>query len=324
VGVRKEAEARRGRVAAADTASLLRHLHDGTQIQREAAVARLRVIGRPAFTSLARLIHQAQLAPTARAAALAALEGMDEPRAVPTACAALDTPDDAVALAAIAVLRGWVTHEHGIGAVEALTVAALDRARGTPVRLAALDALSELPPHLVAPVRATSALEPSPPPTSDAARSLEWLARFDDTASLSAVHEVLSAAREAERGAPSERQQRDWARVRAAAHLALATRGSRLGLYDLRDTFSTATQPLPLDLLTALARVGDEHCLEPLARAWTAAADEPWWQARLAEAAADLIGRCGLSGRHAVVKRLRVRWPAFTARVAAATPQPRR
>jgi hypothetical protein len=128
---------------------------------------------------------------------------------------------------------------------------------------------------------------------------------------------VLSTAREAERTSRSERQKHDWARVRGAAHVLLARRGSRLGLYDLREALGVATSPLPLDYLTAIAQVGDDSCLEPLARAWAAIGDEPWWRERLADTAGDLVRRLGLSGRHAVVKRVRVRWPAFYVRLTA-------
>jgi hypothetical protein len=95
--------------------------------------------------------------------------------------------------------------------------------------------------------------------------------------------------------------------------VALARRGSRLALYDLRDTFGAATRPLPLDFLTAIAAVGDESCHDPLARAWGRAGTEPWWQTRLAEAAHDVMARRGLSGRHATVRRLRDKWPQFHA-----------
>jgi hypothetical protein len=131
------------------------------------------------------------------------------------------------------------------------------------------------------------------------------------TASLSTVHDVLSSARESERTSGSRRD--EWRRVRGAAHLALARRGSRLALYDLRDAFGAATAPLPLDYLTAIATVGDDTCLEPLARAWAAASGEPWWQARLSEAAGDVVARGGLTGRHASLKRLGTKWPAFHA-----------
>jgi hypothetical protein len=84
-----------------------------------------------------------------------------------------------------------------------------------------------------------------------------------------------------------------------------------VALYDLREAFDAAEGPLPLDFLTAIALQGDLTCLEPMARAWAAAPAERWWRSRLQEAASDILRREGLSGRHAVVKRVRTKWPGF-------------
>jgi hypothetical protein len=99
--------------------------------------------------------------------------------------------------------------------------------------------------------------------------------------------------------------------MRGAAHLALAHRGSRVAVYDLRESFDRARTPLPADFLAAAARVGDESCLEPMARAWAGAKGEPWWRSRLMEAAADIVSRLRLTGRHATLKRLRDKWNGF-------------
>ena len=99
--------------------------------------------------------------------------------------------------------------------------------------------------------------------------------------------------------------------MRGAAHLALAHRGSRVAVYDLRESFDRASAPLPADFLAAAARVADESCLEPMARAWSAAKSEPWWRSRLMETGADVVGRLKLTGRSATLKRLRVKWPGF-------------
>jgi len=79
----------------------------------------------------------------------------------------------------------------------------------------------------------------------------------------------------------------------------------------LRETLERTATPLPPDFVTAIARVGDATCLEPLARAWAASRAEPAWQTRLAECARDLKIRLKLSGRHAAVKRVRDKWPGF-------------
>ncbi len=305
-------------MTAGEVARLLEQLGDEQAIRREAAVARLRVLGTRAVPALTRVIDST--APAAqRAAALAALEGMDDPRALHTARRAIGAAETSVAVAAVAVLRSWLHHERGTDALEALTVATLDRERDGTVRLASLDALSDLPPHLVAPIRATSALETADTPPDDPTSALAWLASRGANTSLSGIHEALGTARDAERLATNDAQRDDWRRVRGAAHVLLARRGSRMALYDLRDTLGSATQPLPLDFLTALSAVGDDTCLEPLARAWSTASAEPWWQARVAETAADIIGRCGITGRHATIRRLREKWPSFPVLTGAAS-----
>jgi hypothetical protein len=291
-------------------ARLVEQLGDTQAIRRDAAVARLRVIGARAVPTLVRVAESSAPA-LQRAAALAALEGTDDSRALKAAQRAVGAAETGVAIAAVGVLRSWLNHEHGTDALEALTIVTLDRERDGAVRLAALDALSDLPPHLVAPIRATSALETSDTPPDDPTRALAWLASRGTNTSLSGVHEALGAARDAERLATTDARRDAWQRVRGAAHVLLARRGSRLALYDLRDTLGNATRPVPLDFLSALSTVGDDTCLEPLARAWSLASAEPWWQARLAETAADIVARCGITGRHAVIKRLREKWPAF-------------
>jgi hypothetical protein len=289
-------------------------------VRRDAAVARLRVLGARAVPLLVTFVASGATV-GARTAALAALEGSEDVRAVTAARQALAGSDTGLALAAIGVLRGWLAQEQGTDALEALTVAALDRARDGAVRLAALDALSDLPPHLVAPIRANSAINAiaGERPPAEPGGTLEWLAAHGTAASLATVHGVLSAAREAERTAAGSRLEGDWRRVRGAAHLALARRGSRLALYDLRDAFDGSRAPLPTDFLAAVAAVGDDSCLEPLARAWALGAGEPWWQGRLAEAAADIVTRVGLTGRHATIRRLKAKWPRFHAVIARRT-----
>jgi HEAT repeat protein len=297
-------------MTAGEVARLVEQLGDARSVRRDAAVARLRVMGTRAVPALVR-VADSSAPPLQRSAALAALEGTDDPRALKTAQRAVAAADTNVAIAAVAVLRSWLNHERGTDALEALTVVTLDRERDGAVRLAALDALSDLPPHLVAPIRATSALETSDTPPDDPTRALAWLASRGTHASLSGIHEALGTARDAERLATTDARRDEWLRVRGAAHVLLSRRGSRLALYDLRDTLGAATRPLPLDFLTALSAVGDDTCLEALARAWSLASAEPWWQSRLVETAADIIGRCGITGRHAAVRRLREKWPTF-------------
>ena len=248
----------------------------------------------------------------ARAAAISVLESFDDTRAIPLALTALKDADADVALAAVGVLRGWLTREDGTQALDAITAAALDKRRDGSVRLAALDALSELPPELVAPIRERAPVDAGDRPALDDPPSLgAWLAEHGATAPFSALHAAVAGAREREQAESPGRRRDEWTRMRGAAHLALAHRGSRVAVYDLREAFDVARQPLPADFLAAAARVADESCLEPMARAWAGAKAEPWWRSRLMESASDIVSRLRLSGRHATMKRIRDKWPGF-------------
>ena len=274
-------------------------------------MARLRVMGPRALPHLAALI-ESTAPPSARAAALSVLEGFDETRVIALARTALQELDSDVALAAIGVLRGWLTREDGTQALEAVTAAALDKRRDGTVRLAALDALSELPPELVAPIRERAPVDSGDQPALDDPAALgAWLAEHGATAPLSALYAAVTGAREREQADSLARRRDEWARMRGAAHLALANRGSRVAVYDLRESFDRAQTPLPADFLAAAARVADESCLEPMARAWSVSKGEPWWRSRLMESAYDIVSRLKLTGRSATLKRLRAKWPGF-------------
>jgi hypothetical protein len=285
-------------------------LLDGHADRREAAVARLRIIGARAIPELVTLVRSDAPA-DARAAALKALEGSQESRAADLALGALGDSDTNVAVAAIAVLRTWVTRETRPTVLDALTGVALDPARTDVVRLAALDALSELPRDLVQPVLLQASREAlAAGAVEEPAGAREWLATHPD-ASLSELHALVTTIREHERREPAARVIQDWIVTRGAVHAALARRGSRVALYDLRESFDAAQSPLPLDFLTAVTAVGDTSCVEPLARAWAGSPREAWWRTRLSEAAADILRREKLTGRSAAVKRVRAKYPGF-------------
>jgi HEAT repeat protein len=92
---------------AGEVARLVEQLGDAQAIRRDAAVARLRVIGARAVPALARVV-ESSAPPLQRAAALAALEGTDDPRALKSAQRAVATAETSVAIAAVAVLRSWL------------------------------------------------------------------------------------------------------------------------------------------------------------------------------------------------------------------------
>jgi hypothetical protein len=320
-----------------EIARLIADLRDGDAVAREAASARLRIIGARALTQLAALVHDERNA-AVRVAALATIEGIDHAHIADIAIDALADSDVDVRTAAIPVLRAWMSREPGTRVLEALTGVALDRAQPTTVRLAALDALSDLPRDIVQPIlerapdssamavrdanrrtalfgRAamrpdTAKADAGPPAFTDPQTAREWIGAHDD-ASLSVLHDIVVTAREHERTDAATARQRDWMVVRGGVHALLARRRSRVALYDLREAFDAARSPLPLDFLTAIAAIGDGTCLEPLARAWAATSTETWWRERLSEAAADIMHREQITPRSALMKRLRAKWPEF-------------
>ena len=292
-----------------EVARLLGELRDSDPVRRDAAIARLRIVGARATRALTALALSSE--PTAtRAAALKALEGADDPHAVEAAFALMADTEPRIAAAAIGVLRQFVTREQGTRLLDALTRTALDTSRDGTVRLAALDAVAQLPHHLVAPLLEQAALG-TPPHAADEPSALhDWLSTNRDTP-LSDVHALIVRLREHEREEPSDVRREQWTRTRGAAHAVLASRRSTVAVYDLRETFDAATAPLPADFLTAIAAVGDASCLESMARAWAAVPGEAWWRTRLADAAGDIMRREKVTGRSAVVKRVRARWPGF-------------
>ena len=70
-----------------------------------------------------------------------------------------------------------------------------------------------------------------------------------------------------------------------AAHVALANRGSRLTVYDLRESLESAVAPLPVDFLAAR-----EH--------------HAWWRAHLADAFRAIVAREKVTRRHRLVKQI--------------------
>lgn len=305
---------------------LVTTLTDGSPVERESAIARLRVIGARAVDRLVALAGSGA-APVGRAAALKALEGIDDPRVRDAAIAALSDTDVNVATAAAAAARAWLSSEPDAHALDALTALALDRSRPASARLAALDALAELPRGIVQPVLLRVAADDpgmaarvgtdragDEPSSGDPADIRAWLAEHGIKAPLSAIHDRIAEIRERERHEPPGRRQEEWRTARGAAHAVLARRGSRVALYDLRETFDAAEGPLPLDFLKAVARIGDATCLEPLARAWAAAAGDRWWRDHLARTAHDIAAREKLTSRHTVIKRLKNKYPDFMPR----------
>jgi hypothetical protein len=299
------------RRSSSDIDRLIADLESSDSIHRDAAVARLRILGRRALPRLIDLISAHQSSGV-RAIALDALEGLDDVRVIDVAFHALRDGSVEVVIAALGVLRGWVAEETGTRLLDAITTIAVDRSRDARVRVAALAALSELPEHLVRPIR-----DQAPPPESagpsldDPVQVREWIQAYGADASLSTLHELITRTREREHAESSSRLRSEWLQARGRAHQALAKRDSLVALYDLRETFEAATGALPQSFLSTAAAIGDASCLEPLARAWAAAGKDLDWNHQLSTTAATIMRREKLTGRSAAVKKLRANFPGF-------------
>ena len=174
-----------------DIDRLIADLQSSDSIRRDAAVARLRILGSRALLRLVDLVASDASAPV-RALALNALEGINDVRAIDAAVDALQDGDIEVTIGALGVLREWVAEETGTRLLDAITAIAVDRTRDARVRVAALAALSELPEHLVRPIR-----DQAPPPESagpsldDPTAIREWIQAYGSSATLSTLHALI-------------------------------------------------------------------------------------------------------------------------------------
>jgi HEAT repeat protein len=326
--------------------TLIADLRSPHTVTRDAAVARLTVIGGRAVQKLLDMTVDAAVESTARLAAFRALEAIADLRALEPALTAIDDTEATIAVAAIDLARVFLRTARGVLVLDRLTAVALDRHRPTDVRVAALTALGDLDPLTVQPVIAqlrqdpdaavaAAATAPSASQAKDGgsvegrigASPDEWpdepealrraIVSASSRLSLTTLHQMVTRARakeEIETGAARA----EWTAVRAAAHAALAQRGSRLALYDLRETIESAKEPVSVELLAALTTLGDVSCLDALAAAYSRAATdasgrEDWWHRSLADAFRTIVRRDGVTKRHAAVKKIEKRWPGLFA-----------
>ena len=319
-------------------------LVSGDARRREMALARLAVIGPRATTALMSVANGSAQPDEARVAAFEALEAIGDARAVTAAITAVSASPEPVAVAAVGVL-GRLAREKDTRATRAfdqLAALALSSTAATVLRLAALTALEGQPERLLKPIYAALARDPASKVVARVTRrqagaveSLETLvakglpsdpdvtaavARDDgERAPLMALKRAVDAVRAREAQTPDAATRERWTVVRGVLHQHLASRGSRLALYDLREALEGARGPLPVGFLSAAAVLGDTSCLTPLARAWVESGqDDRWWRDHLAEAFGAIVAREGLTRRHPVLKSILERWPAAGVLVATA------
>lgn len=312
----------------------------GEDIAREAAIARLAVLGRRAADHLVRAYADADR-PRTRLGILRALEGGGDPRAVRLAREVLASSTASPLLdETLGVLRSFLNApdaDAARDALDALVAAALDSTLPDAMRIGAFDALRDLDPEIVNPLRQRlgrdrdpvvrrhaggdegpqhgSALEDAAAgdlPSPDALKHL--VAEHAAGARLTELQRLIDAIRAEETREDDPSRRAEWRIVRGMLHQALAARGSRLALYDLKDSL-LAPERLPVGFLAALEEIGDASCLEPLAAAYDASSrsSDPWWRDHLAGAFRAIVHREGLTRRHTAIKRLMARWPTAAA-----------
>ncbi|MEO7276202.1 MAG: hypothetical protein ABIX28_25645 [Vicinamibacterales bacterium] len=325
--------------AAAEIRLLVDALSGADDVARESAAARLRVIGPRAIERLLGAYDKARAA-TARATLLRVLEPIADGRCVGPARDALTTGDADLASAGAALLRGLVDAADprvANDALEALIAVALDESGPPDARRSAAEVLRDLPAVMRAgilgalgPADAAAPVPEVTPPLAADQRAEVWRAALDGQlperpsalrealtahapdASLSELQKLVDAIRtqEAAAGGPAP----EWLVLRGAVHQVLASRGSRIALYDLRETLERSSSPLPVSFLSALHTIGDRACLEPLAEACAhAPAREAWWRQQLTSAFRAIMTREQLTVRSALVKKIVAKWPGIVA-----------
>ncbi|MGV3518478.1 hypothetical protein [Luteitalea sp.] len=323
--------------------------HDAVAV--EAAIARLAIIGRPALrlvvqqlatadqTHLPRLLRVLErIGDPGTLGAIRPLLGHAAPEvagaAVDAMGALLDARETAVAS----------------GALDALTATLLDTSRADVVRVRALEAIASAPERsetydadVLEPLRDQLRRDPSaalrdavaapPPGGEDAAPALDGdacleavaagtlptapevlrqaLATHGPDAPLTILHRVIERVRVHERAVAPDLVE-GWRVVRAAAHLALAARGSRLAIYDLRESLEVLGEQTPVGMLSALQQVGDASVLDAVAEAWQAS-DNAWFKGQLTGIFRAVVDREKLTRRHAAVKKITARLPETVA-----------
>ncbi len=268
-----------------DVRALLQALgQDGDR--REAAIARLTILGSRVIPRLIAAFESTNERDR-QTAILRVLEAIADERVLPVAQAAVAAGGD-VAVAGIVVLRELLTKTirgADVRALDLLLAIARDGAADRRLRAAALAALESAPADVREAVRALG--KPEDPAEAlwqdalaghlpDNPRELrETIPVRAADAPLADLRRLIEAIAERERTQTKPPAIHDWKAARGAVHQALALRGSRVALYDLRETFERATGPLPSPFLAAVKIVGDESCVEPLASAYANAGADP-------------------------------------------------
>ena len=325
--------------AGTEIRTLVAALASGDEIKRETAIARLAIIGSRAVDRM--LATYAAADRDTRIAILRVLEGTGDPRGLGVARRALADGGD-IAVAAVNTLRSLLDSSADTASTEALDAlveTALSTAAERRVRVAAFDALHDMPADIRQRVEEAlsedphGTLRPAATGTGSVASAQEALwqdaieGRLSDDpdglrdvvasraagATLGVLQRLVDALRTRERDADSPLRMSAWRGVRGAVHQVLGFRGSTIALYDLRETLEETDEALPASFVGALHAVGDSACLESIAAAHAAAGSGEAgdrWRMQLENAFRTIAAREKITRRSALMKRLEKRWPA--------------
>jgi len=318
--------------------ALIADLASPHALTRDGAVARLTVIGERATSRLIALVASPDAGVDARVSALHALEGIGDMRALQPALTALASSESAIAVAAVGVVQTFLASTRGVEALDRLTAVAVDETRDRLLRLAAIRALRDVGAETIKPLLASlgsdsdtavamaaglgpaaaadpvfvlkEAIEGTLPDSPGVLRLA--VTEAGSHVPLPVLQQLVEKVRFRE-GAETGPVRAEWTALRAAAHATLAQRGSRLALYDLKESFESARDPLPVEFLGAVAAVGDATCLEPLAAAYSRAAEngrrvDDWWRQHLTDVFRTIAAREQVTRRSSIGKRIHTKW----------------
>src|SRR5215472_7749336 len=136
---------------ARSTDTLITELASASEASREAAIARLAIVGPRAVDRLVEFASSTSSS-AGRVAALTALERIGDWRALAAALPLAADSDVEVALAAIAVAAAFVRDRQGVQAIDRLTALAVDESRPSSIRAAAVEALRPLGASTIRPL----------------------------------------------------------------------------------------------------------------------------------------------------------------------------
>jgi len=311
----------------------------------EAAIARLAIIGRPALRQVVQRLADTDTSHQPRL--LRVLERIGDPGTLGVIRPLLTHAEPEVAVAAVDAMGALLDARDTIvaaTALDALTGTLLDTSRDDAVRLRAFEAIGNAGDRsatydadVIEPLRAqlrrdASATLRSAVSTPDANASAADVAPGDQLeaaangdlpaapevlrqaiathgaeAPLTVLHKVIERVRVREAAVAADELDA-WRVVRATTHLALATRGSRLAIYDLRESVEALGSQTPVGMLSALQQVGDVSVLEALADAH-AATTNAWFRNQLVTIFRAIVAREKITKRHTAIKKLAARLP---------------